>query len=352
MLNEISENNFINSLISGFKRSPMQINKVHESDAEIIKISGDSSTYLAVTTDSIVEEIKSGLYDNPYLIGWMSVIVNVSDLAAVGARPIGILLSQVIPSDYRPEELKNLQMGIKDACRICRTFILGGDTNMGDNLIITGTAVGILENKKFISRIGCQTDDIIYSTNYLGRGNAFAISRFFNRGNFNFEFLPQSGINYCRLIKDYASACMDTSDGAISTLDQLMRLNNIGFKIDDDWENIIDKESLELADSSSIPAWLLLAGYHGEFELIFSIPKNSEDEFLFSAKKINWHPLKIGQVIEDVKIKIPVYGKETDIDSCRIRNLVRNLDKGVDIYLKSLLAIDDEIKKNKNYIGY
>ena len=347
MLNEISENNFINSLISGFKRSPMQINKVHESDAEIIKISGDSSTYLAVTTDSIVEEIKSGLYDNPYLIGWMSVMVNLSDLSAVGAHPLGIILSQIIPSDYRSEDLSNLQLGIKDACRKCRTFILGGDTNTGDNLIITGTAVGILEDKKFISRIGCQPGDILYSTNFLGRGNAFAISRFFNQGNKNFEFLPQSGINYCRLIKNYASACMDTSDGVISTLDQLMRLNKLGFKIDDDWAEKIDKESLELAESSFIPAWLLLAGYHGEFELIFSIPKNSEDKFLFSAEKMNWQPLKIGQVIEDVKIKIPVYGKEIDIDSCRIRNLFNNLDKGVDIYLKSLLAIDDEIKKYK-----
>ncbi|MEJ2615277.1 MAG: thiamine-phosphate kinase, partial [Ignavibacteriaceae bacterium] len=228
MLNEIAENHFINSLISGFKRSPLQINKVHESDAEIIKISEDSSTFLAVTTDSIVEEIKSGLYDNPYLIGWMSVIVNVSDLAAVGARPIGILLSQIIPSDYRAEDLKNLQAGIKDACRKCGTFILGGDTNTDENLIITGTAVGILDSEKFISRIGCRPGDILYSTNFLGRGNAFAISRFFNRGNKKFEFLPQSGINYCRLIKDYASACMDTSDGVLSTLDQLMRLNNLG----------------------------------------------------------------------------------------------------------------------------
>ena len=343
MLNEVAENNFINSLISGFKRSPLQVNKVHESDAEIIKISADSSSYLAVTTDSIVEEVKSGLYDNPYLIGWMSIISNVSDLAAVGADPLGMLLSQVIPPNYRSEDLKNLQLGIKDACRKCGTFILGGDTNTGDKLIITGTAVGILDNK-FISRIGCQPGDIIYSTNFLGRGNAFAVSRFFNQGNCNFKFLPQSGINYCRLIKDYTSACMDTSDGLISTLDQLMRLNNIGFKIDNDWENIIDKESLELADSSSIPAWLLLAGYHGEFELIFSIPKKSEDEFLDNAGEKNWHPLKIGQVIEDVKIKIPLYGKEIDIDSCRIRNLVNNLDKGVDIYLKSLLAIDHEIR--------
>lgn len=348
MLEEIIENNFINSLISNFKRFPVQINKVHESDAEIIRISEDSTSYLAVTTDSIVEEIKSGLYKNPYLIGWMSVMVNMSDLGAVGATPLGLLLSELIPSDYHSEDLKNLQLGIEEACRKCGTFILGGDTNTSDELVITGTAIGVFENNKLISRIGCQPGDILYSTNLLGRGNAFAISRFFNRGKTVFEFLPQARIKEGGIIKNFATACMDTSDGVVSTLDQLMRLNNIGFKINNSWEDKIDEESLELADLSSIPPWLLLAAYHGEFELLFTIPENLENEFLFKAKEIYWKPLKLGEVIKDVKLKIPVYGKLEEINSGKIRNLTSNLDKGVDLYLKSLLKIDEEIRAKCN----
>ena len=75
MLNQIVENSFINSLVCNYRRSSLQINKVHESDAEIIGLGEDFPAYLAVTTDSIVEEIKSGLYNNPYLIGWMSVML-------------------------------------------------------------------------------------------------------------------------------------------------------------------------------------------------------------------------------------------------------------------------------------
>lgn len=348
MLNQIVENNFINSLVCNYKKSSLQINKVHESDAEIIGINEDYPDYLAVTTDSIVEEIKSGLYYNPYLIGWMSVIVNMSDVAAVGAKPLGILLSEIIPPDYCFEDLKNLQLGIADACRKCGTFILGGDTNTGDELVITGTAIGILENKKFISRVGCLPGDILFSTNFLGRGNAFAISRFFNRTLRDFEFLPQARIREGGIIKDFATACMDTSDGVISTLDQLMRLNSIGFNIDNNWKDKIDKESLELADLSSIPSWLLLAGYHGEFELLFTIPENLEDEFLFQAREINWKPLRLGEVIKDEKLKIPVYGKVEEINSGKIRNLTGKLDRGVELYLKSLLKIDDEIREKYN----
>jgi thiamine-monophosphate kinase len=346
MINQIAENNFINSLIKNFPRSRLQINNVHESDAEIIETAENSQDYLAITTDSIVEEIKTGLYDDPYLIGWMSVMVNLSDLAAVGSKPLGILVSEILPSNFSSKDLEKLQTGISDACKMCNTFIFGGDTNNGDNLIVTGTAIGILENKKFVSRIGLQENDILYSTGLLGKGNAFAIFKFFNSMNKIFEYQPIAKINEGRIIKDFASACMDTSDGVLSTLDQLMRLNNKGFKLDDDWENKIDKDSLKLANSSSIHPWLLLAGYHGEFELLFTIPQKLESEFLMKAKGINWIPIKLGVVIKDPKLKIPIYGKLVEIDSTKIRNLSSNLENGIDLYLKSLLTIDKEMRSN------
>ena len=347
MINQITENNFINSLVKNLSRSSLQINKVHESDAEIIRLYENSNDYLAITTDSIVEEIKTGLYDDPYLIGWMSVMVNLSDLAAVGSKPLGVLVSEILPSNYSLNDVERLQSGISDACKMCNTFILGGDTNTGDNLIITGTALGYLTNKKFVSRIGLQNNDILYSTGFIGRGNAFAISRFFNKTSLKFNYLPAAKIKEAGILKNYASACMDTSDGVISTLDQLMRLNNKGFLLNKDWESKLDKDSLKLANSYAIPLWLLLAGYHGEFELLFTIPQKTESEFLMKANEIKWTPVKLGIVINEPKIKIPLYGKITEIDSTRIRNLSSQLENGINLYLKSLLAIDNEIRDNR-----
>lgn len=344
MINQIIENNFISSLTNNFLRSPIQFNKLHESDAEIIKVSYIPENFLAVTTDSIAEEIKSGLYSDPYLIGWMSVMVNMSDLAAVGAKPLGILLSEIFPPDFSKKDLKELQCGIQNACMKCSTFVLGGDTNTGNDLIITGTAIGILENRKFVTRSGCRPDDILYSTGNLGRGNAFAVSRFFKHSENAFEYLPEAKLSQGKIIRDFASACMDTSDGVISTLDQLMRLNNKGFELNVDWKDKIDKESVKLADSSSIPVWLLLAGHHGEFELLFTIPSKLENEFLLKAKEINWQPVELGKVIKTAEIKIPLYSKLVDIDSAKIRNLTSNLEKGMDLYLNSLMKIDEEIR--------
>ena len=72
-LNSILENQTINKLIESFERSPKQLNKPHKSDAEIIRL--NDNTKLAITTDSISEEISTGLYDDPYMIGWMIVTV-------------------------------------------------------------------------------------------------------------------------------------------------------------------------------------------------------------------------------------------------------------------------------------
>jgi thiamine-monophosphate kinase len=114
-LKDILENKIINNLTKSFPRSPLQMNNIHETDAEIIQL--ENSPYdLAITIDTISEEIKTGLYSDPYLIGWMSVMVNMSDLAAVGAFPIGIVISQIIPKDISNDFLEKLQTGINDAC--------------------------------------------------------------------------------------------------------------------------------------------------------------------------------------------------------------------------------------------
>ena len=61
----------------------------------LIQIPG-TSLVIAITTDSIVKELKTGLYSDPYTIGWMTVLANASDLAAVGPEPSGILISETL----------------------------------------------------------------------------------------------------------------------------------------------------------------------------------------------------------------------------------------------------------------
>jgi thiamine-monophosphate kinase len=344
-LDEILENKIINNLISGFKRSPLQLNKPHESDAEIIQLGNQK---LAITTDSISEEISTGLYDDPYLIGWMIVTVSISDLAAVGAKPLGILISEIIPKNFSDEKIMQLQKGISDACKKYGTYVLGGDTNEGEKLVLTGTAIGIINSEKIFSRVGCNVGDALFSSGKLGIGNAYAISKLISKTNSAINYKPVAQINFCKIIGKYASACIDTSDGLISTLDQLMRLNNVGFEITASQESLIDDEALTCSKKLNIPSWLLLAGQHGEFELVFTIPQNLKHEFLKEADKNGFEPIELGEVIPEKEIRFNLYNKSIPINSGFIRNLPFETKGDVNHYLKLLLKYDSELKKCHN----
>ena len=348
-LNEILENKVINNLISDFKRSPDQLNKPHESDAEIILL--NDNTKLAVTTDSISEEISTGLYDDPYLIGWMIVTVNMSDLAAVGAKPVGILISEIIPKTFSEEKIKELQKGISDACNAYDTFVLGGDTNEGENLILTGTAIGIIKNEMPLTRVGCKPGDILYSTGKLGSGNAYAISKLISKKNSFSEYKPVAQIKNGKMIGNYASCCMDTSDGLISTLDQLMRMNNVGFELKEDLENVIDEIALKYTKNNHIPSWLLFAGQHGEFELIFTIPQKLNEAFRSESSKIGFNPIELGKVINEKEVIILLYGKMIPIDTAFIRNLPAETKGDINHYLEMLLEYDSQLK-NSPYLNF
>lgn len=351
-LKDIIENQIINRLSKSFSRSPNQLNKVHESDAEIIEL--DNSCYnLAITIDTISEEIKAGLYSDPYLIGWMSVMVNLSDLAAVGASPIGIVISQILPQNLSNDFIEKLQKGINDACSKCGTFILGGDTNFGDELIITGCAIGTVEKNNLITRMGIKPGDKIYSTGKFGIGNAYAAEKLillsqqtdsvlYEKDTLN--YFPSAKLEWKNLLIKYATSGIDTSDGLISSLDQLMRLNNVGFRITNDIGNIIDDASKDLFNKFNIPLWLLLAGEHGEFELLFSISPEKETEFLKEASIFQLNPVLIAESIEETKIKMNIYNKVQVIDSQKIRNLAFEKDFSPKKYFQKLIAIDEELK--------
>ena len=340
-LNSILENQSINKLIAEYKRSPQQINNPHESDAEIIKF---NDSLLAITTDSISEEIATGLYDDQYLIGWMTVTVNMSDLAAVGASPLGILISQIIPKNFEAEKIMQLQRGISDACEAYNTFVLGGDINEGDKLILTGTAIGSIVNKNPVSRLGCKSSDILYSSSKLGSGNAYAISKLISKDKSTTNYKPLAQIKYSNVISKYASSCMDTSDGLIATLDQLERLNEIGFELNADWQNSIDDDSLAYAKYLDLPVWFLLAGQHGEFELIFTVPKKVNENFIEEAQQIGFTPIEFGKVISENEIKIPLFNNLISIDTTLVRNLPLEADGNVNYYLQRLLEYDNQLK--------
>ena len=104
------ENVLVKSIAGSFRRCPEQLNNLNESDAELIPPELLKGEILALKVDGLADEIQAGLYEDPYVIGWTAVNATLSDLAAVGAEPIGMmLLLQLPPGDRQNSETHDAQ---------------------------------------------------------------------------------------------------------------------------------------------------------------------------------------------------------------------------------------------------
>jgi thiamine-monophosphate kinase len=342
----VLDNALVERLARGFPRSPLQKNGLGECDAELVRLPG-CDVLLALTTDAVVEEIETGLYRDPYLIGWMTVIVNASDLAAVGADTIGLLLNQTLPRNAGEAFLERLQRGVGDACAACGLHVLGGDTNSSAWLHMEATAIGTVPPGEALTRSGCRAGDHLYASAPLGLGSAFAFdvltcsheSRAGDRRAASVPFLPIARLMEGRLLRRYASCCMDTSDGAIATLDELMRRSEVGFKIDVPAREILHPAAARVSVEAGLPPWMLLAGPHGEFELLFAVPARVVPAFRRAAAARGWEPLSLGRARSLPGLELSAEDGCIALDTAAVRNLARDADADVDSYVAGLLSL-------------
>jgi thiamine-monophosphate kinase len=337
---KLLENTFLQQISSQFRRSSIQINRLLESDAELLRLPDGS--VLAVTIDCIAEEIATGLYSDPAHIGWMTVIVNLSDLAAVGAIPLGLLLSESLPPDFSEEKLQALQGGIAAACAATGVFVLGGDTNDSKERQMGATAVGLIpKGEPIIMRKGASAGDVLYCSGPMGLGSAYAFSVLLDGGRQDISFSPIPRLKEGVLVRQFGSCCIDTSDGFFHGLSNLLEVNPVGFKLDIPLSTMTHPAALGFSQVKQMPVWIFLAGPHGEFELLFTIPAKNEKGFLEEAEKMNWKPLRIGvcTASEGCTARIGD-GEYLSLDPLKIANTYTGSGGDPQKFLSQLLALE------------
>ena len=336
MINEKEDKGIalIRNIAGKFPRHPMQVNGMFEADSEIISLGSLHPAYLVAKTDGIHEEINEGLYTDPYLIGWMAVTVTVSDLAATGADLTGILLSLQIPKQYDESWIQELQRGIIEACTAYDTYILGGDTNFIDKVSIATTGLGTVS--KPVLRKGIQQGDLLYATGHLGAGNAFAYSVFFDT-SLEISYKPVARLKESRIIREFATACIDTSDGLFPALSVLAEMNQTGLCFYQSLQSVLCTQSKMAYQKAGIPAWLFLAGPHGEYELLFSISPLQQQAFESACSAANWQPLLLGEATADKQVRFTSEDHEISCWPAEIANLFEEAEGNIQTYFHLLM---------------
>jgi thiamine-monophosphate kinase len=127
--------------------------------------------YLVATTDMFHRATDFPEEMSAWQIGWMSAAGTLSDVAAMGARPCGLLISMGLPN-LEPAFVESMIEGMNACARKCGTAIIGGDTDAHQELTITGTALGRVRKDQILRRRGAQIRDLVCVTGHLGTAGA------------------------------------------------------------------------------------------------------------------------------------------------------------------------------------
>jgi len=229
-------------------------------DAAVIEIGGEA---LILTHDMMVEGVHFLPGQDPADVAWKLVTRNLSDLAAKGAQPIGVLLGFMLGEDDR-----RFVEGLGQVLGEYGVPLLGGDTSSGGPPRAHGlTAVGRASHKPVPSRAGAQPGDTLWLTGALGaamlgfealRDGSGADSAAYRR--------PRPRLAEGQALAPLASAMMDVSDGLLLDAWRLAGASEVSLAIDSRAVPIAAPESRRLD----------ALRWGDDYELLFTLPPGTE----------------------------------------------------------------------------
>ncbi len=204
----------------------------------------DSETDLVITTDLLVEDIDFRLdWAKPEFIGHKSLAVSLSDVAAMGAKPIWSMVSIGVPERiWKTDFIDKFYAGYMNLAKQFGVELIGGDVSKTpDKIVIDSIAAGEVKKGKAILRSGVKVGDLIFVTGNLGgaaaglklleNGEKFDDSKFQNLLLRQLAPNPQTDIGQILGEKNLATAMIDLSDGISSDLAHLCHASKTGTKI-------------------------------------------------------------------------------------------------------------------------
>jgi len=257
-----------------------------------------------LTSDALVEHVHfDRAFVPPSAVGFKSLAVNLSDLAAMGATPRLALLSLGLPADLPVSELDDLVEGILEVARRHKVALVGGNIARSPGpLVVDVTAVGAVRRRRILCRSGARPGDALYVSGEVGaalagfqslRAAASDAGRTGVHGaspdlrapaaiaDCEQRFLrPEPRVRLGQLLgrNRLASACIDLSDGLADGLRQLAAASDVGLLVDAHTVPIADGARRWFALQGADPQISAISGGE-DYELLFTIPPRRQRAF-------------------------------------------------------------------------
>jgi thiamine-monophosphate kinase len=264
---------------------------------------------LVLKTDAVVVGVHTLSGDPPDLIARKALRVNLSDLAAKGARPLGYMLALILPGDTKAAWLARFAAGLAADQKAFGLPLLGGDlTRTPGPPTISITAIGEAPARRPLLRGGAKRGDGVFVSGTIGdaalgllalKGELAGLPKAHRRFLAQRYRLPEPRLALGRAIAPLASAAMDISDGLVGDLGHICAASRCGAEID-------------LAAVPASPAAKAAGQRHAlrritggdDYELLFTAPAKAEPALRAAARKAGVPVTRIGHIVARPGVRV------------------------------------------------
>ncbi len=266
---------------------------------------------LAISTDMLVEGRHFFSTVDPFALGHKALAVNLSDLAACGAKPVAFSLALALP---RVDEawLDGFSRGLFALAGAHGCELIGGDTTQGP-LTICITVYGEVPVGQALLRSGARAGDDVYVSGTVGdarlvlevlRGSLSVAPEVFEAARARLE-QPTPRVALGQALRGIATSAIDVSDGLLGDLGHVLRQSGVGARIE-------AAQALQLLAAGASGATALSADAHLEFvfaggddyELLFTAPPSSAPLVLAAAAASGTPVTRIGRIEAEAGLRL------------------------------------------------
>jgi thiamine-monophosphate kinase len=264
---------------------------------------------LMLTTDGVIGGVHFFPDDPADAVARKALRINLSDLAAKGAAPLGFLMSIGLPAGLPPDWLKSFAHGLREDAAHYRCPLLGGDTDRSPGAItVYIAALGTVPHGTMVRRAGAREGDLVVVSGTIGDAALGLVLRQDPTAAMRWKLddamrdhllgrylLPQPRNAIAEALRRHASAALDVSDGLAGDLGKLCRVSGVGAAV------AVERVPLSAAACQALAAdphaieTILTGG--DDFEVVATVPGDHVDDLRAEAAQAGVAVSEIGVVV-------------------------------------------------------
>ncbi|MGC1695271.1 MAG: thiamine-phosphate kinase [Pseudolabrys sp.] len=259
---------------------------------------------LVLTADAIIGGVHFFPDDAAQSVAGKALRVNLSDLAAKGAKPLGFLLSLALPKEAGNEWLAGFAEGLRGDAVLFGCPLFGGDTDRTPGPITISIAMfGSVPEGTMVRRAGAKPGDRVFVSGSIGdatlglalrKGASWELSDAQRQHLTSRYLLPQPRNALAEAVRTHASSAIDVSDGLVGDFVKLCRASNVAADIDAGKVPLSGAARAVLAAEPAMFETALTGG--DDYEIICTIPAAKAEDFRAAAQAVRVAVTDIGEI--------------------------------------------------------